>query len=153
MQWRWSYYDQSPSGRLLGVEPDYLPCVQMSCFIQVWTPYPNGGLWGGFPPHYSCRGVQGVRSWCSIPPWQGFGGSTPERTFFYKKCLVKYCNFIVNLDRSLCHRYDGRSYVNIRVLALEGNPLLYMRELYYDCVLFLETRLWESEEEVTLDLL
>ena len=37
--------------------------------------------------------------------------------------------------------------------ALEGNPLLYMRELYYGCVLFWETRLWESKEEVTADLL
>ena len=66
---------------------------------------------GGFPPHYRCRGVR--------------GGS-----------LVKYCNFIVNLDHSLCHRSDGRSYINIRVFFLEGSPLLCMRELYYDYVLF-----------------
>ena len=37
--------------------------------------------------------------------------------------------------------------------SLEGNPLLYMRELYYDYVLFWEVRLWESEEEVTMVLL
>ena len=37
--------------------------------------------------------------------------------------------------------------------SLEGNSLLYMRELYYDYVIFWETRLWESEEEVTTDLL
>ena len=37
------------------------------------------------------------------------------------------------------------------VFSLEGNPLLYMRELYYGCVLFWETRLWESEQEVTVD--
>ena len=37
--------------------------------------------------------------------------------------------------------------------ALKVNPLLYLRELYYDCVLFWETRLWESEEEIIEDLL
>ena len=41
----------------------------------------------------------------------------------------------------------------IGIFSLEGNPLLYMRELYYDCVLFWETRLWKSEEEVKSDLL
>ena len=37
----------------------------------------------------------------------------PQKGFFFEKCLAKYCNFIVSMDRSLCHRYDGRSYVNL----------------------------------------
>ena len=65
----------------------------------------------------------------------GSRGRVPER-IFYEKRLVKYCNFVVNLDHSSCRISDGRSYVNLRVFSLEGNPLLYMRELYYECVLF-----------------
>ena len=94
--------------------------------------------WGGvvgLPPHYSCKGVQGGGNWLSIPPWWGFRGSTPERIFFLK-CFVKYCNFVVNMDHSLCHRSNSRSYVNLGIFSLEENPLLYMRELYYSCVLF-----------------
>ena len=45
---------------------------------------------------------------------------------------------------SLCHIYDGRSYVNLMFFSPEGNPLLYMRELYYHCVLLWKRRLWES---------
>jgi hypothetical protein len=63
------------------------------------------------------------------PPGEGLG-ATPMKFFFYEKSLVKYCNFVVNLDCSFCHRSDSRSYVNLRFLSLEGNPLLYMRELY-----------------------
>ena len=37
--------------------------------------------------------------------------------------------------------------------SLEGNPLLYMRESYYDYVLFWERILREIEEEVTVDVL
>ena len=33
--------------KVLGVELDYLPCIQMSCFNSVWTPYSNKGA---FPP-------------------------------------------------------------------------------------------------------
>ena len=38
----------------------------------------------------------------------------PPKGIFYEKSLVKYCNFIVNMDHSLCHIFDGRSYVNLR---------------------------------------
>ena len=62
-----------------------------------------------------------------IPQWGGVGGlgpplqlqggpggvAAPPKGIFYKKCLVKYCNFIVNLDCSLCHRSDDRSYINL----------------------------------------
>ena len=33
-----------------------------------------------------------------------------------------FCNFIVNLDHSLCHRSDGRSYVNLRVFFPRRQP-------------------------------
>jgi hypothetical protein len=49
--------EEEQQQQLLGAEPDYLPCVQMSCFSCVWTPYPNRVVWGGLHPHYSCRGV------------------------------------------------------------------------------------------------
>jgi hypothetical protein len=109
---------------MLGVELDYLPCFR-GLILAEFGPQAPIGKGGGLHPHYSCQ----------APPWWGFRGSAPERIFFFK-CHVKYCNFIVNMDHSLCHRYDGRSYVNIRFFSLEGNPLLYMRELYYDCILF-----------------
>ena len=71
----------------------------------------------------------------SKPPLDGVRGQDPQKDFL-EKCPIKYCNFVVNLDHSLCHIFDGRSYVNIRVFSLEGKPLLYMRELYYGYVLF-----------------
>ena len=87
-------YPERLAIEMLGVELDYLPCVQMSCFSRVWTPYPNRGVSGAAPP----KGI------------------------FYEKCLVKYCNFIVNLDHSLCCRSDGRSYVYLRVFCLRRQP-------------------------------
>jgi hypothetical protein len=61
---------------------------------------------------------------------QGAGGwSFPRR----KNCLVNvYCNFIVNLDRSLQGRkFDGRSYVRV-FFSYKETP--FMRELYCSCV-------------------
>jgi hypothetical protein len=49
VQQQWSCCDQSPSGRLLVVEPDYLPDSEV-CFSRAWTPFPNGGCGGDFPP-------------------------------------------------------------------------------------------------------
>ena len=103
------------------MEPDYLPCVQMSCFNRVWTPYPNGGA---CPPTTTAGGSRGGGNYYPRPPGGG-SGVVPPKGFFYEKCLVKYCNFGFNLDHSLCHRYDGRSYVNLPFFTLEGNPLLY----------------------------
>ena len=40
MEQRWSCYNQSPSGRLLGVEPDYLLYSKVP---PHWTPVQNGG--------------------------------------------------------------------------------------------------------------
>jgi hypothetical protein len=59
VQQQWSCCDQSPSGILLVVEPDYLPDSEV-CFSRAWTPFPNGGgVGGGFPPTTVTRGVQG----------------------------------------------------------------------------------------------
>ena len=67
--------------------------------------------WGGFPPYYSYRGeTTDVRA-----PSSGSSGATPLKDFFYEKFLVKYCNFVVNLDHSLSHKSDCRSYDNLSV--------------------------------------
>ena len=108
------FYSDEVSSRLLGVEPDYLPCV--------WTPYPNGGVWGGLSPRYSCKRVQGGRKLLSEPPTGGGLGAAPLKGFFYEKCLVKYCNFVINLDHSLCHRSDGRSYLYLMVFCPRRQP-------------------------------
>ena len=93
------------------------------------------GCGGDSPPTIAARGSKGGGSWLSSPPGGG-SGATPPKGFFLEKFLVKYCNFVVNMDHSLCHISEGRSYVNLWFFSLESNPLLYMRELYYDCVLF-----------------
>ena len=46
-------------------------------------------------------------------PLVGVWGKHPRKEFFLEKCLVKYYNFVVNLSRSLCHRPNSRSYVNL----------------------------------------
>ena len=68
-----------------------------------------------------------------------------------KEILVKFCNLIVNIDRSsLGYISDGRDHVCV-FFSVEGNPLL-ERELYegYDGVW---ERLQEIEEEVATDVL
>ena len=104
------------------MELDYLPCVHMSCFSCVWTSYPNRGVWRDLPPHYSCMGVHGGQQLLSEHPPSGGLGQRPRKGIFYEKCFVKYCNFIVNLDHSLCHRYDGRSYVYLMVFFPRRQP-------------------------------
>jgi hypothetical protein len=80
-------------------------------------------------------GFRGVATIFGDPPGWGLGAA-PTKIFLLEKFLVKYCNFVVNMDCSLCHRSDDRSYVNLGSFPLQGNHLLYMRELYYVCVLF-----------------
>ena len=72
--------------------------------------------------------------------------------------LVKYCNFVVNLGRSSGRYLTVEVMFNLGFFALEGKPLLYMRELY--CVYVdlyseqeRERRLSEREEGITTDLL
>jgi hypothetical protein len=81
-----------------------------------------GGVGGMSPPHQSTGRSRGGGA--------GKGsGTVPPKRHFWENCLVKYCNFIINLNHSsLGCRSDNRSCV--RVFFLEGNPLLCMRELY-----------------------
>ena len=69
---------------------------------------------------------------------------------------MKCCNFIVNLGRSLGRDLTVEFMFNLGFFPLEGNPSLYMRELYCGCVCVYseqegEMRLCESEEEITMD--
>jgi hypothetical protein len=85
---------------LLVVEPDYLPDSEVFCFQSCLYPMkylhprsmytlPRGGVQRGVTPS---AGSGGKRA-----PDRG-SGAKPRR----KNCLVNvYCNFIVNLDRSL----------------------------------------------------
>ena len=82
---------------------------------------PKGGCAGACPPTKAARGSRGGSSYCLSPPGGGSVAVPPKR-IFYEKCLVKYCNFVVNLDHSLCHRSDGRSYVNLRVFCPRRQP-------------------------------
>jgi hypothetical protein len=59
------------------VEPDYLPDSEV-CFSHAWTPFPNKGVWGGFPPHkLSLGGSRGGNNFCSPPP-VGDSGEAPR---------------------------------------------------------------------------
>jgi hypothetical protein len=81
---KWSCCDQSPSGRLLVVEPDYLPDSKV-CFSHAWTPFPNGGCGGDFPPTTIARGIQGGAETIFVaPPGGGLGDSTPEAKYWEK---------------------------------------------------------------------
>jgi hypothetical protein len=75
VQQQWSCCDQSPSGRLLVVEPDYLPDSEV-CFSHAWTPFPNGGV-GGISPHKCHQGVQGGDFF--VAPLAGDSGATPPK--------------------------------------------------------------------------
>ncbi len=73
-------------------------------------------------------------------------------------CLVKFCNFIVNLGHSVGGDLMVEVMFNLVFFSLEGNPLIYMRELYCVYVYLYsererERRLYESEEGITIDLL
>jgi hypothetical protein len=74
------------------VEPDYLPDLEVLCFSAMFIPHED------FTPqkyvHSSMRGsAEG-----GYPLYGVRGQVSPRR----KNCLVKlYCNFIINLDRSL----------------------------------------------------
>jgi hypothetical protein len=119
------------------VEPDYLPDAEVLCFQLCLYPMkylhprsmyslPRGGVQRG--------DTASVGSGGSIPPAggsrgkrapAGVRGRSPRR----KNCLIKvYCNFIVNLDRSLQgRRSNGRDYV--RVFFPRRQPS-FMREMY-----------------------
>jgi hypothetical protein len=89
------------------VEPDYLPDSEVLCFQSCL--YPMKYLHPKSIYTLPCGGVQrgDTPSAGSIPWLGGLGASGPPagvrgRSPRSKNCLVKvYCNFIVNLDRSL----------------------------------------------------
>ena len=91
--------------------------------LAVFGPHtPTGGCGRACPPTTAAGGSRGVATaiiWA--PPRRGLGATPPKR-IFYEKCLVKYCNFIVNLDHSLCRRSNGRSYVYLRVFCPRRKP-------------------------------
>jgi hypothetical protein len=89
--------------------------IHMSYLILcVWTPLLDEGCGGGTlifyrfkmsPPTYQlyldARGVRGGgKKFWSPPLVRDLGAVTPKRNFG-KNFLVKYCNFVVNLDHSL----------------------------------------------------
>lgn len=51
-------------------------------------------------------------------------GSSLEE-FFFENFLSTYCNYVINMDHSLGHRYYDRSYVGLGFFFLKGNPLFY----------------------------
>jgi hypothetical protein len=68
----------------------------------------TGGCGGDCPPTSIARGAMTLYG----APLGGGLGETPSKIIFWENCLVKYCNFVVNLDSSsLGCIYDGRSYV------------------------------------------
>jgi hypothetical protein len=81
-----------------------------SMFIphEDFTPlkYVHSSMQGSAKARYPLYGVRGA-----YPPDWGVRGKSPRR----KHCLVNvYCNFIVNLDRSLQgRRSNGRNYVRV----------------------------------------
>ena len=91
----------------------FQPCLDP---IPQW-----GGVGGLGPPLQLQEGVGGATTIVRAPPDRGLG-EAPPKGIFYEKCLVKYCNFIVNLDHSLCRRSDGRSYVYLRVFCPRRQP-------------------------------
>jgi hypothetical protein len=84
------------------VEPDYLPDLEVFYFQACL--YPMKYLHPKIMYTLPCRGVHrggtpSAGSGGAIPLARGSGGKRAPRS---KNCLVKvYCNFIVNLDRSL----------------------------------------------------
>jgi hypothetical protein len=92
------------------VEPDYLPDAEVLCFQPCLYPMkylhprsmytlPRGGVQRGGTPSAGLGGPSPRLGGGQAGPQRGLGASGSPRS---KNCLIKvYCNFIVNLDRSL----------------------------------------------------
>jgi len=75
MKQQWSFYNQSPSGRLLGVELDYLLYSEVSL---LWTLIRNAAATLPIkctPPEGS---KAGSNDYLEPPSWWGIGGSATE---------------------------------------------------------------------------
>jgi hypothetical protein len=83
------------------------------CLVSaVFGPHtPRGGCGGACPPTIAVGGSRGV--------------------------LVKYCNFVVNLDHSLCRRSDDISYVNLRVFYPRRQPSITYEGIVLQLCIFL----------------
>ena len=144
MQLQWSYCNQSPSGRLLGVEPDYLPCFRCLVSVMFGPHSPMGGWRGAWPPTTATMGSRGGGNYCPSPPLGGGSGAVPSKGIFYEKLLVKYCHFVVNLGHSLYHRYYGRSYINLRVFFPRRKPsIIYEGIVLRLCIILREENVRE----------
>jgi hypothetical protein len=65
------------SESVLVVEPNYLPDSEVF-FSRAWTPFPNGGCGGDFPPQLSPRGGGGRQFlYPPPPPLVGDSGAMP----------------------------------------------------------------------------
>ena len=83
----------------------------------------------------------GYRFWI---PLGGGSRVSPLKGFFLEKYIVKYCNFIVNIDCSLGHIYDGRSYVNLGFFSPGRNPsIIYERIILWLCIILREETMRE----------
>jgi hypothetical protein len=108
------------------------------------------------PPHIYFQGV--LNDNILEPLLVGVLGKHPQREIFRKKFLVKYCNFVVNLDHSsLGCIYDSRSYVRVFFprrkpsFMYEGIVLWLFIYVSEYCILREETV--RKEEEVTVGML
>jgi hypothetical protein len=63
------------------MEPDYIPDSKV-CFRHDWTPFPNGGCGGDFPPTTFSVGVQGGFITIFVSP--------PERVIWFSAPEVKF---------------------------------------------------------------
>jgi len=75
MKQQWSFYNQSPSGRLLGVVPNYL--MYSKVFLH-WTQICNGAT---TPPikYFLQGGPRGTIATFGRPPLVGVSGATPPK--------------------------------------------------------------------------
>ena len=91
----------------------------------------RGLVLAGFRPHTPMGECGGA-----CPPTIVARSESPPKGFFYEKCLIKYCNFIVNPDHSLCRRSDGRSCVNLRVFCPRRKPsIIYEGIVLWLCII------------------
>lgn len=93
---------------------------------------PMRGCGGAFPSTIDARG----RKLMSKPLPMGVRGKRPQKDFFFEKCLVKYCNFVVSLDHLLCHISNSRSYVNLWIFFPRRKPsIIYEGILLQLCII------------------
>jgi hypothetical protein len=85
------------------VEPGYLLDEMFVSFML--GPHSLTGGVGGIPPQKKCHqgGLRGRGGGATIfvAPLEGDSGTSPTKKNFGKNFLIKYHNFIVNLDHSL----------------------------------------------------